>query len=186
MIGIYKFTFSNNHYYIGQLLNIKRREQQHCRDMLKNKHPNSRVQNCFNKYGNPNFEILEECSIDVLNEKETFYISQYIKDVNCCNVCLFGKNRIGTTQPESAKILISNYQHLSGKVKPVYMFSRDENFMLAKFSSIKEAEKAIDCHPKDVQKSCKSNGRYNVQKYKFRYALPVDNFLNYIKDLVPF
>ena len=182
--GIYKFTFSNGHYYIGQAINLRRRELQHLRDMGKQKHTNKRVQNCFNKYGAPFFEVICECSREDIDKKETEFIYTYIDDENCCNICREGRSRKGTTQSESAKKTISDYQYLTGKNKPVYMFSRDNNFLLGKFRSIRDAEKAINCNPKDVQKSCKSNGYYNVQKYKFRYAVHVDPFIDRLKQIV--
>ena len=184
MIGIYKFTFPNGHYYIGQAIDLRRRELQHLREMAKQRHTNDRVQNCFNKYGVPSFEVLEICDVDALNKVETSYISQTIRDEKCCNICLEGRSRKGTTQSESAKLLIKNHQYSSGKAKAVYMYTRDNMFLVGKFASISEAENAIGCHPKDVQKSCKSNGHYNVKKYKFMYAMPVDNFLNHIKQIV--
>lgn len=186
MTGIYKIIFSNNHYYIGQSVNTNRRFSQHKRELKKGIHSNSRLQNCYNKYGEPVFEVIQECLKTELDLIETKYLYENVDNELCCNFCKIGKSAKGIKRTEEYKEKISAYQHLSGKVKPVYMFSRDENFLLAKFSSIREAEKAINCYPKDIQKSCKSNGKYNVQKYKFRYTLPVDNFLNYIKDLVPF
>ena len=185
MIGIYKIIFSNNHYYIGQSININRRFSQHKRDLKKGTHTNNRLQNCYNKYGEPVLEVLQECSKEELDTIETKFIYENIDNDFCCNFCKEGKSVKGIKRSEEFKEKISLYQHLSGKVKPVYMFSIDEGFMLARFSSIKEAEISIKCNPKDVQKSCKSNGKYNVQQYKFRYALPIDNLLNYIKRIIP-
>lgn len=80
--GIYKITNIITHkVYIGQSIDIKRRWQEHkSRAYEKNT-------NCYNKplyrsirkYGLDNFilEILEECSVEQLNEREAYYIKFY-------------------------------------------------------------------------------------------------------------
>ena len=75
MIGIYKFTNKiTGESYIGQSKNIERRYREHkylCgqktffHKMLK-----------FYGIDNFDFEVIEECSIEELNEKEIFYIEQ--------------------------------------------------------------------------------------------------------------
>lgn len=78
--GIYSIENLINHKkYIGQSVNIKHRWSCHIRDLNNNIHDNDYLQNSWNKYGKENFkfEILEECSIDLLNDKERFYIDLY-------------------------------------------------------------------------------------------------------------
>lgn len=77
MIGIYKWTNKiNNKCYIGQSICIEKRYQQHIRATKNSQLPLHRA---LAKYGisNFNFEVLEECSRDELDEKEIFYIKQY-------------------------------------------------------------------------------------------------------------
>lgn len=73
MIGIYKITnLSTGQCYIGQSKDLKQREYQHWHDNQ------SSIDKAISE--NPNnfkFEILEECSIEELTEKETFYIAKY-------------------------------------------------------------------------------------------------------------
>lgn len=185
MIGIYKITFSNGHYYLGQAVDINRRFTQHKRELRKGIHANSRLQNCYNKYGDPIYELVEECSKEDLNDIETNYITKHIDDEMCCNMCRIGRSPKGIERSQDFKDKVSAYQYLTGKNKPVYMFSRDEMHLLGKFRSISEAESTIGAASKTVQASCKSNGKYNVGKYKFMYAAPIDNLLNHIKNLVP-
>jgi hypothetical protein len=184
MIGIYKITFSNGHYYLGQAIDTCRRFSQHKREFIKGTHSNSRLQNCFNKYGDPIYEVIEECLREDLNDIETTYITKHIDDDLCCNMCREGRSPKGIERSQDFKDKISAYQYLTGKNKPVYMFSRDHMHLLGKFRSIREAEAAIGASPKTVQGSCKSKGKYNVGKYKFMYAGPIDNLLNHIKDIV--
>jgi group I intron endonuclease len=75
MIGIYKITNKiNNKSYIGQSVDIKRRFIEH---KMLNREETLSLKRAFRKYGVENFtfEVLEECSIELLNEKEISYIS---------------------------------------------------------------------------------------------------------------
>lgn len=74
---IYKITcLKNNKIYIGQSIVVKKRIENHFRDLRKNRHYNKGLQEDYNKYGEKNFniEILEECKKSELNEKEKYYI----------------------------------------------------------------------------------------------------------------
>ena len=74
MIGIYKITNKlSGKTYIGQSNDIERRFKEHkCKKDIP-------VEIAIQKYGIENFifEILEECSIDELDEKEKYYINLY-------------------------------------------------------------------------------------------------------------
>ena len=99
MTGIYKITnLITNMSYIGQSLNIEKRwNEEKRRAFLKNdKSYNYPLSKAFRKYGlkNFSFEILEECSQDLLNEKEKFYISKYNTFYNGYNQTLGGDNAI--------------------------------------------------------------------------------------------
>ena len=81
--GIYKITnIINGHSYIGQSKNIFNRINYHHYYDYKN--PNNSQYDCklyqaLRKYGLENFniEILELCSVDLLDEKEIIYIEKY-------------------------------------------------------------------------------------------------------------
>lgn len=77
---------NNNYFYVGQTKNIKQRENKHLYRMKKNKHENSRIQNVYNKYGEPQFHIIEECSIEELNEREQFYLDLLFDEPDCLNL----------------------------------------------------------------------------------------------------
>ena len=77
MIGIYKIENQiNGKVYIGQSINIARRWKEHRSRANNNDTPLYRA---INKYGLENFtfEILEECSVSELNEKEIYWIKYY-------------------------------------------------------------------------------------------------------------
>ena len=183
MIGVYKITFPNGVYYFGQAVDLRRREYQHNREVKKGIHSNPRIQHCWDKYGEFKFEILEECEKDDLNRIESDYIIKHIDDKLCCNICREGSSRKGLVMPEEQKENLRNYNKIIGKSKPVYMFTKDFD-LLGRYESIVEAEKSVNASPKDVQKSCKNRGKYNVKGHKFLYAAEVDIFLNYAKEMV--
>lgn len=79
MIGIYKITnLVNGHCYIGQSRNIVKRWSEHKCSAIKADSPsyNYPLQRAIRKHGIDafKFEILEECSISELNDKESFWI----------------------------------------------------------------------------------------------------------------
>ena len=92
MIGIYLIKNQiNNKVYVGQSRNIEQRWRTH-RNRPFNPHSidyEKPLYRAIRKYGieNFSFQVLEECSIEALNEKEVYWISQ----LNAMNP-LFGYN----------------------------------------------------------------------------------------------
>ena len=96
MIGIYKITSPNNRVYIGQSVDIERRWISH-----RYYKGVGRLYNSFKKHGfeNHTFEVLEECDIENLNERERFHQDFY--DV----LGLKGLNSILTTTEDQSGFL---------------------------------------------------------------------------------
>jgi len=86
IIGIYKITSPNNRVYIGQSLDIVKRKRKY---KTKNCSGQQRVYNSIIKYGweNHNFEVIEECDVYSLNERERYWQDYYnvlsSKGLNC-------------------------------------------------------------------------------------------------------
>lgn len=76
--GIYKITINDYYIYIGQSNCLRYRINIHIKNLKDNKHCNKKFQNVFNKYPNTiKFEVIEYCDIDMLDEREMFYIDYY-------------------------------------------------------------------------------------------------------------
>ena len=77
MIGIYKITKKENgKAYIGQSNNIERRFSQHCYKGEESRIP---LDIAIKKYGKDafTFQVLEECPLDKLNERQSYWIKYY-------------------------------------------------------------------------------------------------------------
>ena len=83
--GIYKITnLITEQCYIGQSVNIQQRMKQHCKCGLGIEASSAnKLYNSMQKDGvwNFSFQLLEECSRDLLNEKEAFWIDMYSSNV---------------------------------------------------------------------------------------------------------
>jgi group I intron endonuclease len=68
----------NGKKYIGQAQNIDYRTKRHLRELRKGCDDTVALQNAWNKYGEKNFKfyIIEECPINLLNEREIFWIKE--------------------------------------------------------------------------------------------------------------
>lgn len=73
---IYKIVSPSNRIYIGQTISLNRRLSAYKRNDCKGQ---KRLFNSFNTYGfeNHNFEVIEECDNDKLNERERYYQDFY-------------------------------------------------------------------------------------------------------------
>ncbi len=79
-IGIYRIVNKvTQKCYVGQSQNIEYRWKVHIGILSRNGYGNSKLQNAWNKYGKDNFifEILEECEVAKLDEREIYYIQIY-------------------------------------------------------------------------------------------------------------
>lgn len=85
-VGIYQILFiSENISYIGQSINVEKRLKDHLNSFKTDKEYvdkygiNERLYNFWNKYGEENFEfnILEKCTKDKLNEREKYWLDFY-------------------------------------------------------------------------------------------------------------
>jgi group I intron endonuclease len=159
IIGIYKIINNfNNKIYIGSSNNIYRRWKEH-RKYYKTRA--THIQQSIMKYGSENFtfEIIEECDIDKLKERETFWCNYYNSFDRQC-----GYNVEVPTMPrthtESTKQLLKNINtgkrhNLETKLKcSMSAKKRDTNGKMSQEHKIKisNALKGIPKSPETIQK----------------------------------
>ena len=137
MIGIYKITNTvNGKCYIGQSRDIEARWQKHLSAYKSS--PDWELYRAFKKYGIPQFtfEIVEECQIDELNEREIYWIAQYDSFNNGYNMTLGGEACNGTNDKKV-------YQYnLSGK-------------LIGEYKSAHEAGRVLNIQFTNICKVCR-------------------------------
>lgn len=120
MIGIYKITnTTNGKCYIGQSKDIEARWAKHL--SVYKSSSDWELYRAFKKYGISafKFEIIEECSIEALNEREIYWIAQYDSFNNGYNMTLGGEACNGTNDK-------AVYQYdLSGRFIKEYKSAHD-------------------------------------------------------------
>jgi group I intron endonuclease len=75
-----------NKKYIGCSIAVNKRWKSHFEDLIRNKHPNKKMQEDFNVDGEDNFVFiyLESCKVQQFSEREEFYISLYDSKNDIC------------------------------------------------------------------------------------------------------
>jgi len=96
MIGIYKITSPTNRVYIGQSRNIKNRWRYYHSNIITVKQ-HIKLHRSLLKYGveNHTFEVIEECSVEQLDEQEIYWINYYNSIKKGLNVGLGGNGGNG-------------------------------------------------------------------------------------------
>lgn len=109
IIGIYKITNNiNGHSYIGQSRDINRRWRSHKASAFNSNNSgyDYPLYCAIRKYGIQQFtfEILEECSIEQLNEREKYWISFYLPEYN--------QTAGGDTAPPMQKLTLAQVKEI--------------------------------------------------------------------------
>ena len=90
--------------YIGSAIDLKRRERQHFVNLQKNKHPNTYLQNSYNKYGKNNFlfKILCYYEPSELIFQEQRFLDHYKRN-SLFNICKTAGSCLGLKHTEQTK-----------------------------------------------------------------------------------
>lgn len=116
--GIYKIQskIKPDRIYVGSSSNLSHRRTVHYHELALAKHKNGRLQNHYNKYGADDltFLIIEECSIDVLIEREQHYIDTLSPWFNICKKAgnILGVKRSKETRLKMRLSLMGNTRNL--------------------------------------------------------------------------
>lgn len=157
--GIYKIVIAD-HFYIGSSNNIMNRLRTHRNSLLNQCHHNHTMQNCFNKYGLEAlmFEVVEECSEDMILDREGYYINTLKPDMN---------HILDPTRPtpdeetiQRAKITRKQNNILlnrrASNIKKVYQYDLEGNF-LREWDAASDAAAYYECEVSALCACC--NGR---------------------------
>ncbi len=147
IIGIYKITNQvNGKCYIGQSQDIYTRFSKHNWSVNDTK-DNKILIKAFNKYGidNFSFDIIEECQIEELDDKEIYYIDKYrsyvgFKDCHGYNATIGGGGIRGYKMSKEAKQKIGKSNYLVRNPYPVLQYNMAGLFV-EEFESILNAHK---------------------------------------------
>ena len=104
MCGIYKITnLCNGKVYVGQSVDIQSRWRRH-----KTCTSDYALYRAFRKYGLENFQfdVIEECDVDQLDERETYWINYYDSFFNGYNETLGGGGGCSRLSKENFKMVI--------------------------------------------------------------------------------
>lgn len=161
--GIYYIKISDKDY-VGSSTSIGHRLKNHIWAMNNCRHHNRTMQNCWDKYKTATFKILEECHLDVLIDRESFYIKQinpymnHILDPQKIVRDETYKKRLS----EGLKKAYAEGLEIHNKQK-VHMYNTKGKY-LKTFDSITEAAESFNTDPSGICAAL--NGRaYSAQKH---------------------
>jgi len=170
MIGIYKITNPNDKIYIGQSVNIEKRLKNY--KNLNNCKKQHLLYRSLDKYGYENhiFEIIEECNIEILNERERYWQEFY-------DVLNKGLNLKLTSFNDRSGVL-------SEKIKNKISLSRKNNKHLKEvYKKISETMKGFKHSKETCEKMSKSRKglKYNTNRTLIKTIYQYDLNMNLIK-----
>lgn len=129
--GIYKLTFSTDLIYIGKSVDMEKRWDQHLKALNKGTHT-KRIQDAYNKYGTPKFEIICECHPHHIDILETYFINGF-----------WSSKILNTTRPADVDALgISLIEDLPEETWDLSTFEYIQNWQ-DKAIEVKRLEKII-------------------------------------------
>jgi group I intron endonuclease len=133
MVGIYKITSPSGKVYIGQSIDIEKRFKQYKR--IQNVSQQKGLYNSFLKYGveKHSFEFIEECSINLLNERERYWQDFYNvieKGLNCFLTNTYELKRIFSTETREKMSKAAKGKKLSDETKlKISLIGKNRSFI---------------------------------------------------------
>lgn len=171
MSYIYRIEFSNGAFYLGssKRSNFKRKTE-HLHKLRHNKHQNKKLQNAFNKHGEPSFIIHEKCEIDQVEKLEQFWLNCYWGLPWFLNLNPNADGHIEWTNERREKLSRlhkgkkQTKEHVCKRIQPrqkkVYQWNKDGS-LIKLWDSIAQAERelkirhiSVAIKPDSNQKTC--------------------------------
>jgi len=175
IIGIYKIeNIVTKKFYIGSSNDVNFRYRAHLSKLKNNSHNNKHLQSTYNKYGIQtfSFSILEECDINILLEREQFYIDSFDWNV------LYNKTRFATGGGSDAVIIPLFLLNLQGGIVKKYKsgidLAQDLKMSIAPYNTINTSSifkkiyrvVSTDFYKTDLETILKWKSYSNYTKYK--------------------
>lgn len=177
----------NNKMYVGQTYDFQYRWGKHKTALRTNTHSNKKLQFAWNKYGENNFEffIIEECDLDVINEREIYWIEFYDSLNSGYNLCEGGDGIRGYKHTEEEIQKMIRIQH----PRAVYALDKEHNIVM-EFPSASTAAKKLGIWARFIKSVANRTNRQKtalgyIWVYKDEYDSGVvdwDYYDNYNRD----
>ncbi len=152
------YNKETNKSYIGQTQHHPRlRFNKHLSQLRNHTHPNTYLQNSFDKYGQTafNYIILAECDITSLDKLEYYYIKLFntTNDDYGYNICVGGAGVISDIAQEK------NKKTNQSKWSDVLKIDVDTLKVVQRYAGQNDAARAENISLSNIYKSCKDKGR---------------------------
>lgn len=166
MIGIYKITNPENKIYIGYSKNIERRFKEYLTLQCKTQ---KLLKDSIQKYGVENhiFEIIEECCLENIKEKEKYWIKYYDSYFNGLNSNKGGGGVITHSDETKEKISISH----TGKKDSLETKTKKSNSHTGKKHTKTHSNKGIPITEETKQKISKANSKPKPKNFGLNHSL---------------
>lgn len=182
--GIYKATFKDGSIYIGKSINIENRWKQHTDDMLKGRHT-KKMQNAYNLYGLPKFQILIPSHKDHIDILEGYVINAYaekgFKLLNSDKVDAPSASGVAVFKAYTDKLLLSTADHIRMIAQLEYDTLRSSKEITILKQDLKEANEYVEIYEGN-NVYCDARFRKELAKLKFEHKeLLIDNETNKLR-----
>jgi len=146
----------NKKRYIGQTNDLHYRWNRHKADLNRKRHANRHLQASWNKYGGGKFEyiILEECDLQIINEREIYWIEFYNSFKKGYNQSIGGAGCRGYKHSEEEIRKMRQVQN----PKPVLQYDRNGNF-ICRWESGAQAAKSLGLYSLAIKTCCERRNR---------------------------
>ena len=103
--GIYRLTFGNQYFYVGKSENIPKRWATHRKNFEAGTHT-KKMQQAYDTYGAPRYEVLLECHADHIDLYESYFIHQ------CWGPAILNTTKPRRLDPDDEEALAELYDHV--------------------------------------------------------------------------
>jgi group I intron endonuclease len=172
MIGIYKIESPTGRVYIGQSVDVTRREGSY--RAMYNCKQQVRLYASFVKYGFSEhiFEVVEECSVEELNTRERYWqdfynvLGEY--GLNCVLTKTEDRSGKQSKSTISKRVVGTDFKTRSNKFNKEVVQYSIEGVFIRKWNSIKEAGESFGSNGSSICLCCKG-ARISAHKFLWKY-----------------